>query len=112
MRTANDLKVDIIATVARMSNLRVLQRLYDQTQREWVNSLATEQSDQLQPTSELRLPTRDFEEGRVRVRSGISKDQLFAEAGDRQPTLSEWQGQAVELEWEDWSLEELLAQLD
>ena len=112
MRTANDLKVDIIATVAKMSNLRVLQRLYDQTQRELVNLLATEQSEQQQPTSELRLPTRDFEEGRVRVRNGVSKEQLFSEAGDRQPTLAEWQGQAAELKWEDWSLEELLAQLD
>ena len=56
-------------------------------------------------------PPIPFERGITTIRSGIDKEQLFREAGNKQPTYAEWRAKTANIEW-NHSLEEALALLD
>ena len=107
MLTANDLKVGIIATVAKLSNLTVLQRLYDQTQQE-VTALEAAADE----TTPLTRSVVDFGKGVIDIRSQVSKEQLFREEGNKRPSFLDWQRQAAQLDWDERPLREMLALLD
>ena len=66
---------------------------------------------QLRPPISRLSPTKPFEEGITTIRSNVDKEQLFREAGNKQPTYAEWRSQTAGLKW-NHSLDEALALLN
>jgi len=99
MESISEIKLDLIKLITRITDVQQLNTIY-----------------QTIKSSEDRLKSMEstddkFLSGQVEIRSGISKDQVFAEQGKQSMTFEEVQELMTDEPCEE-SLEELLATLD
>lgn len=95
--TINDLKVDVITMISALNDIQVLQSI-----KERLKAVDTETNNS---------NTLAFEEGIANVRSGVSKDDIFDEQGNKHITFEKISKLTTDLEWEV-SLEEMLESLN
>lgn len=97
--SASDLKLNFIHLITQISDYQQLKSLYALVQ------------SQLKATTIPESVVDRFELGRVEIRNGVTKDQIFAEQGKQSITFQEVQT-IMGNEPCEQSLDELLAALD
>lgn len=100
MESISDIKLNLINLIAGISDSKKLQTLY---------ALAKFELTDTKP--ENKVVKNVFEAGKIEIRSGVSKEQIFKEQGNRSISFSEVKEIMTDETWEQ-SLEELLATLN
>ncbi len=99
MESISEIKLDLIKLITRITDVQQLNTIYQTIKSS---------EDQLKS---MESTDDKFLSGQVEIRSGISKDQVFAEQGKQSMTFKEVQELMTDEPCEE-SLEELLATLD
>lgn len=100
MGQINDIKLDLIKLVTKISDIDHLWSIYQ---------TAVSMEKQSPESTENEDP---FLKGQVQVRIGVNKDQVFEEQGNKAINFQELQEIVADSEPWEISLEEMLAQLD
>ena len=102
MESISDIKNDLINLITKISDYKRLKFIYSVIQSELGKTSISSPQD---------AAVDKFELGKVDIRNGVTKDQIFEEQGNKSITFQEVQELMTDEPWEQ-SLDELLATLD
>lgn len=102
MESISDVKIDLINLITKISDYKRLKSIYLVVKSELENT---------EISSPQENPVDKFELGKVDIRKGVTKDQIFEEQGNKSITFQEVQELMTDDPWEQ-SIDELLATLD
>jgi 3,4-dihydroxy-2-butanone 4-phosphate synthase len=102
MESISDIKIDLINLITKISDYKRLKFIYSVVQSEL---------DTPRISSPQEITVDKFELGKVDIRKGVTKDQIFEEQGNKSMTFQEVQELMTDEPWEQ-SIDELLATLD
>jgi len=102
MESISDIKIDLINLITKISDYKRLKSIY---------SVVKSELETTKISSPQENPVDKFELGKVDIRKGVTKDQIFEEQGNKSITFQEVQELMTDEPWEQ-SIDELLATLD